>query len=50
MTAGTYAGTNKCFRVVEHIKIEEIQKKSHGYFGLTVIGNVVYPLPIPLTV
>ena len=45
---GPDTGTNKLFIVVEHINLEEIQNKAHGYFGLLVIGNSIATLPISL--
>ena len=46
---GTATDANNMFIVVEQIRIVEIQEQSHGYFGLILIGNVIDPLPMPLT-
>ena len=37
----TGAGANNIFWQVYHIQILDMHHKSHGYFGLIVIGNVV---------
>ena len=46
----TGADTNKIFRVVEQIFIEEIQYQARGYIGLLRIVNYVSPLPITFKV
>ena len=45
---GTAAGAKKIFRVVEQIQFKDIQKQTHGYFGMLGIGKFgVAPLPDP---
>ena len=46
----TATGKKNILRVVKQIQLDNIQNKSHGYFGLMGIGNHVAPLPNPLTV
>ena len=46
----TAIGEKKHFRLVEHIQIAEVQEQAHEYFELLEFGNVIDPLPIPLTV
>ena len=46
----TGAGAKNMFRQVYQIQMTYIHHQSHGYFGLTVIANVVNALPKPLVV
>ena len=47
---GKVTGENNISILVEHIHLEEIQNKTHVYFGLLGIGNAVAPLPSTLAV